>query len=158
VCYYIDVVGGLEIEAHGLSVAIRWLHVAAMAMAFGGALMVAVVATLKPRPAPDAVIRFAATYEMAFWGAAGVLVMTGIGNAAAFGRDLPYPDSAWGAAFIVKLVGVGAIVVLSVPRTLTVVHLAAARTPDGTLVGTLYSMTATALVAIVAIAVWLAHG
>jgi hypothetical protein len=129
-----------------------------MAVAFGGAALIAAVALLRPRPSVDAVLHIAATYERAFWGAAGVLVMTGVGNAAAFGRGLPAPDSAWGAAFILKLLGVLAIVFLSVPRTIAVVHLGTARAPNWTVLGALYATTAAALVAILAIAVRLAHG
>jgi putative copper export protein len=130
-----------------------------MAVAFGGAALLAAIATPRPRPPPEVLLGIAAAYERAFWAAVGVLVMTGVGNAAAFGRDLPYPDSAWGTAFVAKLLGIAALIVLSVPRTLVVVQLGAgAREIDGALVERLYIATASALVAILAVAVWLAHG
>ena len=72
--------GGVELDPNALHVAIRWLHVAAMATAFGGAIT---VLALSARPGVDsatAVIAVAARYEWLFWGAAGVLAMTGIGN------------------------------------------------------------------------------
>ena len=146
-------------DPHALSLAIRWLHVAAMAVALGGAVLVAAIARMRPRPAPDVVLGIAATYERAFWTAAGVLVMTGVGNAAAFGSDLPFPISAWGSAFVAKLLGVAVLIALSVPRTLVVVWLGAdARPIAGAILERLYIATAGILVAILAVAVWLAHG
>ena len=148
-----------RMDAPSFSVAIRWLHVAAMAVAFGGAVLVTAVVASRPRPALDIALQVARTYEGAFWAAAGILVMTGIGNAAAFGRDLPSAESAWGAAFVAKLVGVGVLVVLSVPRTLVVVQLGGGDgRAAGAVLGRLYIATAAVLVAILGIAVWLAHG
>ena len=122
-------------------------------------MLVAAVASAKPRPSLDVVLGIAATYERAFWAAAGILVMTGVGNAAAFGPDLPSPGSAWGSAFVAKLLGVAALILLSVPRTLAVVQLGAgAREIAGATLQRLYIATAVVLVAILALAVWLAHG
>src|SRR5438445_13331037 len=113
----------MELDPHVLHVAIRWLHVAAMATAFGGAVTVLALAT---RPAGDSagtVLSVALRYEWIFWGAAGVLAMTGIGNLAAFGADLSGPSTPWGATLVVKLGSVLALVFFSLPRTLAVAHL-----------------------------------
>lgn len=103
----------------------------------------------------------ATVYERAFWAAAGILVMTGVGNAAAFGISLASPASAWGAAFMTKLALVLVLLALSVPRTVAVVQLGsvpdAPRTRAGGL-ATLYGATTLVLLAILAVAVWLAHG
>jgi hypothetical protein len=146
------------VDPHGFSVAIRWLHVAAMAIALGGAVLLAVAA--RGRAGLDGLLAISATYERSFWLAAGILVMSGIGNAAAFGIGLPEPASAWGAAFIAKLLLVALLVVASVPRTVAIVHLAALPASVGTqrTVATLYAVTALALLAILAFALRLAHG
>lgn len=148
-------------DAHAFSVVIRWLHVAAMAIAFGGAGLVALLAMARPAlRAPD-LTRVATIYERAFWGAAGVLVMTGVGNLGAFGGQLPSRDSEWGVTLLAKLALVVALMLLSVPRTLVVVQLAAVA--DGgsvrsaPLLARLYLATLGGLVAISALAVWLSH-
>ncbi|MGE5262501.1 MAG: hypothetical protein ACM3S0_03900, partial [Acidobacteriota bacterium] len=42
-------------------------------------------------------------YELLFWFAIGVQVITGIGNLGSFGAGLPPPDSAWGLKLTIKL-------------------------------------------------------
>jgi len=151
-------------DPHALAVVIRLLHVAAMAVAAGGAVLVAALGVQRAAAITDgALLDVAARYERAFWAAAGVLVMTGVGNLAAFGEQLPSRDTAWGAALLAKLAIVVALMVLSVPRTLAVAQLSAAGPPDRgrsvrALVGRMYVATIVALGAILAIAVWLSHG
>jgi hypothetical protein len=146
------------LDPHALSVAIRWLHVAAMALAFGGAVLLAIAAR-SPRRI-DGLLEIASSYERTFWLAAGVLVMTGVGNAAAFGVQLPAPDTRWGVTFLVKLLGVGGLMLLSAPRTVAVAHLAveALDAHAASVLARLYGATAILLIAILAAAVWLAHG
>lgn len=149
-------------DAHAFSVAIRWLHVAAMAIAFGGAGLMALLATARPDLRAPELTRVATIYERAFWAAAGVLVMTGIGNLGALGGQLPSRDSEWGVTLLAKLAAAVALMLLSVPRTLVVVQLAALA--DGSsvrgapLLARLYLATLGGLVAISALAVWLSHG
>ena len=110
----------MEVDPHVVHVAIRWLHVAAMATAFGGAVT---VLALSIRPGIDtvrAVLGVAIRYEWLFWAAAGVLAMTGIGNLAAFGAGLLGPSTNWGTTLLLKLGSVLTLVVLSLPRTLAV--------------------------------------
>jgi len=151
----------VDLDPNVLHVAIRWLHVAAMATAFGGAIT---VLALSARPAPDsanAVLSVAIRYEWMFWAAAGVLAMTGIGNLAAFGAALLGPATNWGATLVLKLGSVLTLVVLSLPRTLAVVRMSS---PGGnalasvTTVRNLYGATTAALATILAFAIWLAHG
>src|SRR5947208_684620 len=68
---------------------------------------------------------FAITYERIFWGALGVLVMTGVSNMAAFGVGLPLPASNWGQKLTLKLSLVLVLVLLSLVRTMVVSQLSA---------------------------------
>jgi len=151
----------MELDPHVLHVAIRWLHVAAMATAFGGAVTVLALAT---RPGVDsaiAVLGVAVRYEWLFWAAAGVLAMTGIGNLAAFGAALLGPATNWGATLLLKLGSVLTLVVLSLPRTLAVARMSASSevtTASVVTVRNLYGATTGAFAVILALAVWLAHG
>ena len=151
----------MELDPQVLHVAIRWAHVAAMATAFGGAITVLAQAT---RPAGDpasAVLSVAIRYEWMFWAAAGVLVMTGIGNLAAFGADLSAPSTPWGTTLALKLGSVLALVILSLPRTLAVARMShAADTTPPTIVRlrNLYGATTAAFAVILGLAIWLAHG
>src|SRR5256885_7270025 len=110
----------MELDPHVLHVAIRWLHVAAMASAFGGAITVVALSTRPGVDSAGAVVSVALRYQWLFWAAAGVLAMTGIGNLAAFGAGLLRPTTNWGATLLLKLGSVLALIVLSLPRTLAV--------------------------------------
>lgn len=151
-----------RVDAHAFSVVIRWLHVAAMAIAFGGAGLLALLAMARADIRPAELVRVAITYERAFWAAAGVLVMTGIGNLGDYGAQLPSSDSAWGMTLLAKLGLVVALMLVSVPRTLAVVQVAGLA--DGgsprtaPLLARLYLATVAGLIAISALAVWLSHG
>jgi putative copper export protein len=97
-----------------------------------------------------------------FWGAAGLLAMTGIGNLAAFGGALLGPATNWGTTLLLKLGSVLALVILSLPRTLAVARMnaQAGATAAGPVVTlrNLYGATAGAFAVILALAIWLAHG
>jgi putative copper export protein len=152
----------VELDPHVLHVAIRWVHVAAMATAFGGAVTVLALAARPGADAPSAVVGVAIRYEGIFWAAAGVLAMTGIGNLAAFGADLSSPATPWGTTLMVKLGSVLGLVVLSLPRTLAVAQLSASTGAVATgairRLRNLYGATTGAFALILALAVWLAHG
>src|SRR5256712_14112397 len=109
----------MPLDAHALHLAIRWVHVAAMATAFGGALTVFALSARTRNAALDAaLVEVALRYEFMFWLAAGVLAMTGIGNLAAFGTGLPQSRTDWGMTFVLKLGVVLGLIVLSLARTL----------------------------------------
>jgi hypothetical protein len=150
-----------ELDHHALTFVIRWLHVVAMAVAVGGALLVAALA-FAPRAGDDGrgVLETAARYEWTFWVAAGVIVMTGVGNLGAFGRALPPPTSTWGATLDLKLVAVAALLAASLPRSLVVAELARGQIQTRVMVvlRAAYGGTATVLAAILGLAVFLAHG
>jgi len=142
----------MVLDHQAMAIAVRWLHVAAMAMALGGALLVAWLAF---RESADRVVIVALRYEQVFWLAAGTLVMTGVGNLGAFGSGLPLPGTGWGSTFMTKLILVAVIVAGSLPRTLVV---ALAGTPRIRTLRTAYSGTAVGLVTIAGLAIMLAHG
>ena len=152
----------MELDPLVLHVAIRWLHVAAMATAFGGAITVLALSTRPGVDSASAVIAVAVRYEWLFWAAAGVLAMTGIGNLAAFGAALLGPATDWGMTLVLKLGSVLALVLLSLPRTLAVARMSAStRAMPAGAIGTvrnLYGATTGAFAAILAMAIWLAHG
>jgi putative copper export protein len=133
-----------------------------MAMAFGGAITVLALATRPVSETASAVLGVAIRYEWLFWAAAGVLAMTGIGNLAAFGADLPTPSTPWGTTLLLKLGSVLALVLLSLPRTLAVARLSGSAGAVGSSVvvrlRNLYGATAAAFAAILGLAIWLAHG
>jgi uncharacterized membrane protein SirB2 len=136
-----------------LTLAIRWLHVAAMAVAFGGAFL---VAWLSWRTKDD-VIETAVRYEQIFWATAGVLVMTGIGNLGAFGVSLLEPSTSWGTTLIVKLWLVAALIVVSLPRSLALLLLASQSRTRPVDLRPVYTVTTSIFAAIVALAIVLAN-
>jgi hypothetical protein len=56
---------------------VRWIHVLAMAVALGGAVLAWGVSRVADT---ETTLAVATTYEFAFWAALGALVMTGVGN------------------------------------------------------------------------------
>jgi putative copper export protein len=152
----------MELDPNVVHVVIRWLHVAAMATAFGGAVSVLALSTRPSADSAGAVVAVAIRYEWIFWAAAGVLAMTGIGNLAAFGAALLGPATNWGATLLLKLGSVLALVVLSLPRTLAVARISASTeakvAASIVTLRNLYAATTGAFAVILALAVWLAHG
>lgn len=148
----------LAIDPHALHLLVRWAHVAAMATALGGALLVAAV--VFSRRDQRGALAVALAYERLFWAAAGILVMTGVGNLGAFGRALPEPATEWGTALVVKLLAVGALLAVSLPRSLAVLRLER-RSAEGAAIADplrwIYGTTVGLLALIVFIAEVLAH-
>lgn len=136
-----------------------------MAVAVGGAVLVAALAMAEDRADGahgQVLLEAAILYEWAFWAAAGVLAMTGIGNIAAFGGGLPSTDSEWGVTFQIKLLSVIALVTLSLPRTLAIAQLAGLATDGLSRAGNrtlllIYAGTVAAFAAILALAILMAH-
>jgi hypothetical protein len=147
--------------AHPLSLVIRVVHVGAMAFMLGGGVLL-LAALFKSKPAasdPQLVVLtpILRQYERYFWLAAGLIVMTGVGNLGAFGASLPGPDSTWGIKLGIKLSLVVILFLLSLPRTL----LAARRPAGAALSGPARAVsmaTTLLLVLILFLGVSLAHG
>lgn len=103
-------------------------------------------------------IETAVRYEQAFWAAAGVLVMTGIGNLGSFGVSLLEPSTAWGTTLIAKLWLVAALIIVSLPRSLVVTLLASQAGRTSVDLRPVYTITTAMFAAIVALAIVLANG
>ena len=149
-----------------LHLLIRYLHIIAMALMLGGALLLwwlsVHVSTTDGDTQQRLMLYGARRYELLFWLALGVIVMTGVGNLGASGAALPSPQSAWGAKFISKIGLVLLFTLLSLMRTLLVARLGTASAevlpvrPAG--FHYVYGGTTLFLLAILFLAVSLAHG
>jgi len=141
---------------------VRWVHVTAVSFLFGGALLLFILFLILRRRDADrrTLLQLMQAYEWASWGAIGLVVMTGVGNLGHFGESLPARDSEWGREFTVKLGLVGAFLVFSAVRSLSVALAqlrpeSRRRLPPG-LQG-MYGATALLVAAIMGVAVALAH-
>ena len=137
-----------------LHLAIRVVHVVAATLVIGGMWVMAALL----RPPIDEHLRasMALRFEWLFWGAFGVSVATGVGNAGAFGASLPATDTRWGTVFGYKLAAVIVLGALSMVRTLSV-----ARSVGGSaraLLSRLYAWSAALGTTVVVLAEVLAHG
>ena len=158
-------------DHHFLSFLIRWAHVGSMAFLLGGAILVWGLSSKSDaldQGGHNRLLIFAAEkYEMFFWVAMGIQVITGIGNLGAFGAALPDASTAWGVKLTIKLLAVLIFFVLSLLRTFLFTRLSACLSAAGN--GTIsmplskifqgfYGGTVLALAAILILAVYLAHG
>ena len=140
------------------AVAVRWLHVAGVAVVFGGATLTWVVCWYRPAVAPEV----GRAYEWSFWGAAGVVVAAGVGNLGALAPAVP--GGGWGTTLALKLPLVAALLVLSLARTLLVVDgrettAGASGVPSSHVALTrAYAATTLLLALLVALGEVLAHG
>lgn len=148
-----------------MSFLIRYLHVTSASLLFGGAVLLFLLCYTNRRRRPESrqvLLELMSLYEWAFWAAAGLLVMTGVGNLGSYGANLPEPDTSWGDKFIVKLLLVVAILLLSAFRTMSVAIVrlsegaATVRNGMNTL-GALYAMTAVLAMGAIGLAVMLSH-
>jgi len=138
-----------------------------MAVLVGGAALVFAVLTRDAADGDSAddahLSRLAETYEVLFWVAIGLLVMTGIGNLAAFGPSLPSGASPWGQKLLAKLALVGLLMLASVSRSMLVATVAASGSAvpvreARAVLRVAYALTLGLGVAVLALAMWLAHG
>lgn len=148
-----------------VSLLIRWVHVTSAALLLGGAFLLFFLARRESKSATDETARLimglAQIYEGIFWVALGLIVATGIGNLGAFGAALPGTQTAWGSKFIIKISVVILLVVLSIIRSFNVVTLDAHSSKIKsafTFAQIGYGITAALLIAILYLAVSLAHG
>lgn len=157
----------MQIGPLSSSLLVRSVHVVAMALAVGGAVLtwgLVREATRSRRPTDGVqVVVLARTYEWVFWGAFGLLVMTGVGNLGSIAPAVPTPETRWGTVLLVKLLVILALLALSVPRTLAVCRHGGGAPghagPDGLdRLRQAYGVTAVALLAVVVLAMVLAHG
>lgn len=140
---------------------VRWLHVLAATVAVGGGVLTWGRFRLEPRDEHAAVneraLVLARGYEWLFWAAVGTLVITGVGNLGAFAPTLP--GGRWRTTLDVKLGLLTLVLVGSAVRTRLVARgsRSSAEVPMR-LLRRVYGVTALGLVALLTLAVVLAHG
>ena len=150
-------------SSHELHLLVRGIHLLAVAVLVGGAVLTWLVLSLaddRRRESVKNALSVATSYEWLFWGAVAVVVATGVGNLGALAPGVPGPGTTWGGTFAVKLLVVVGLLAFSAARTVLlqlVASRAAARTATGPL-ETAYAITAGALAVTLALAEVLAHG
>jgi uncharacterized membrane protein len=146
---------------------VRWVHVLAMLVVVGGSTSLCIMFLSPPGERvsihDDMRLRAARGYEWAFWTAIGVLVLTGVGNAGALAGHLPTPETLWGRKFLAKLFGAVLLLLVSLVRTCLVsqsgrVESARPGGPEAQMIGGGYAVSAFLAVAVLTLAVSLAHG
>ena len=158
---------GLLVSSASASFVVRWVHVLGMVVVVGGSASLCIM-LLSNRGEGEPVwesarLRAAMGYEWAFWAAIGVLVLTGVGNAGAFAGHLPTPETVWGWKFVAKLFGVLGLIVVSFLRTCLVAQWGRGQGPRfghpaPHMIGGAYAATVFLAVAILSMALSLAHG
>ena len=149
------------LDGHTTHVAVRMIHVLAATTLVGGPLSMTLLttATHRDRLPPAAILALATRIEVAYWLAFGIIVATGIGNLGALGAGLPVPDSDWGRTLTLKLSFVIALTIFAVVRTIVIARHSTNPTPlAAASLPTWYGATTAATAAVVALAIWLAHG
>lgn len=146
-----------------LSLLIRLIHVASVLFLLGGSICPLRLSSLPQEKRASRFLSLSEKYEKSSWVAIGVLVMTGVGNAGAFGEALPDRQTPWGRTFMIKLVGVLLFFAFSQIRTFFIFRMKVAYAEDVTLflpktVHLLYPATALFIAAILTLALFLAHG
>ncbi|MCT9094422.1 hypothetical protein [Haloarchaeobius sp. HME9146] len=144
---------------------VRLLHLLAVTVLVGGAVVVWLAFRRDSRDTDDAdrtaehLLPTAASYEWLFWGALGVVVMTGVGNLGALAPAVPTTETRWGAVLALKLAVLLGFVLFSMARSLAVVRVRRLGLPgsEATLTRA-YGLTAGVLVLLLSLAEVLAHG
>jgi putative copper export protein len=98
---------------------LRAIHVLSMAILVGGPLAVSIM--LRAPVNVATLLRL----EKWIWAAAGLIVLTGIGNVGYLGSAFPAPTTPRGAWFLLKFALVALLLVLSLIRTMACIRLAA---------------------------------
>jgi uncharacterized membrane protein len=158
-------VASLPLASPLVSLFVRWLHVVAATVALGGAVLVWGAHRESGAAAGvdldfDASLALATAYEWLFWVAAGVLVMSGVGNLGTYAPAIP--GGTWASTMTWKFFFVLLVLVGSAVRSLLVVRwhtLPSASAPHRLRVLRVgYGVTALALAGVVVLAEVLAHG
>jgi hypothetical protein len=143
--------------------AVRYVHVASIALLAGGAFASMALCVSAGAAGPSRGSFLAVTmYERAFWLIAGVTAATGISNLGLKGDGLLGPETNWGTALLVKLSAVLFLLALSVVRSDFVLR--CGTRPDATCdrertaLMTLYGVTLAVLLGAMWAGLGLAHG
>ena len=142
--------------------AVRYVHVAAVALLAGGATLLAVWC-LVPRAGAgaDAALAAAPIYEWTFWLLAGLAAVTGVSNLGLKGEGLMPPATSWGRALTTKLAAVLVLLAVSLLRSDFVIRAAprlAFSNRRRAVAGWLYAATVAMLLTAMWIGLGLAHG
>jgi hypothetical protein len=144
--------------------AVRYAHVAAIALLAGGALLMA-VSCFAPRTVTVTETHWtvASTYEWTFWTLLGVVAVTGVSNLGLKGEGLLGPETSWGRALTTKFVTVLACLTVSLLRSDFVIRCAAAppaaqATRARAVAGVLYAITVVMILGVMWLGLGLAHG
>lgn len=144
--------------------AVRYVHVASIALLAGGAMLLAAWC-LVPRPATGAAAALAAApiYEWTFWLLVGLVAVTGVSNLGLKGEGLMGPASSWGRALTTKLAAVVTLLAVSVLRSDFVIRCGAVSrlvvsSRPRVVAGWLYAATVAILLAAMWMGLGLAHG
>jgi hypothetical protein len=140
--------------------AVRYVHVASVALLAGGALIVAAGCLVASAGTGDP-LRTATAYEWIFWMLIGFTAVTGVSNLGLKGDGLLGPGTSWGRALTTKLGAVLGLLALSLVRTDFVIRCGGAAVPPArarAIAGWLYAATVAALLAALWIGLGLAHG
>lgn len=154
----------MEAASYHLWFAVRYAHVASIALLSGGAFIVAALYVSSATPGQSEVALAAATiYEWAFWLVAGVTVATGVSNLGLKGEGLLGPQTQWGTALTVKLAHVLLMLALSVVRSDFVIRwknaTAAMASGRGRMIlSAMYGLTCALFLGAMWIGLGLAHG
>jgi hypothetical protein len=154
----------METVSYQLWFAVRYVHVASMALLAGGALtLCALCASASARSESEAALVAAPLYEWAFWSVIGVTVATGVSNLGLKGEGLMGPDTTWGTALSIKLAAVLLLLALSLVRSDFVIRCRSAihvglSARARTILGALYGLTVAVLLGALWIGLGLAHG
>ena len=141
---------------------VRWVHVTAVSIILGGALLLFILFLVLGRRHDNrrVLLDLMQAYEWSFWGAVGLAVMTGVGNLGHFGASLPERDTEWGRELTLKLGLVGVLLALSTVRSLSLALVQlrpeARQSIPRSLQG-LYGATSVVVAGIIGVAVALAH-
>jgi hypothetical protein len=154
----------MDTFSYPLWFAVRYVHVASVALLSGGAMLLSVLCFLsKPGGDADAAFAAAPLYEWAFWSLIGVTVVTGVSNLGLKGDGLMGPTTMWGQALTMKLAAALLLLALSLVRSDFVIRCSAVRHAGASdraraILGSLYGTTVAVLLGALWIGLGLAHG
>jgi hypothetical protein len=143
--------------------AVRYVHVASVAVLAGGATLLAAWCLGRTADGARLALIAAPIYEWTFWLLTGFVAVTGVSNLGLKGEGLMSPATSWGKALTTKLTAVLALLTISLLRSDVVIRCGGAArraTSDRARViaGCLYAATVGILLVAMWIGLGLAHG
>jgi hypothetical protein len=154
---------GDHLPSFELWFAVRYLHVASVALLVGGALVMCGLCLVLAGDTESSVLsRITTLYEWLFWSVIGVTVVTGISNLGLKGEGLMPAASSWGRALTVKLSLAILVLCLALLRSDVVIRLRGAAVGGSAranhVLASLYGATVVLFLAVLWVGLGLAHG